>query len=192
LLKDTENFTIVAEANTAEDMLKKLVVMTVDLLLTDIAIPGGMDGFELSLRVKKDFPDIRILALSMNEEGSMITKMIEEAKVDGYIPKAAGQQELFKAIEEITSGLEYFSPTVIKQYKAYQKIRNENIALHLTNRELQIIECILQHLSNKQIAARLFISERTVETHRKNIYRKTDTKGEASLIQFVKEHKLFS
>jgi DNA-binding NarL/FixJ family response regulator len=191
-LKDTKTFAIVAEANTAEDMLKQLALEPVDLLLTDIGTPKGMNGFELCLLVKKDFPDTRILALSMSEDGSMIAKMIEEAKVDGYIPKAAGQQELLKAIEEIASGLEYFSSAVLKQYKTYQKTRNENKALHLTNRELQVIECIMQYLSNKQIAAKLFISERTVETHRKNIYRKTDTKGESSLIGFVKEHKLFS
>ena len=75
---------------------------------------------------------------------------------------------------------------------ALEKVKRENEILHLTTRELQIIACIIKHYSNKQIADELFISERTVETHRKNIYRKTDTKGEAALVIFAEKHKLFS
>ena len=126
----------------------------------------------------------------MSEEGGLITKMIEEAKIDGYIPKASGKQELINAITSIVNGINYFSEEVQEQYEIYKKIKTENEVLNLTNRELQIIECMIQHLSNKDIANKLFISERTVETHRKNIYRKTNTKGVATLVQFVKTHKL--
>jgi two-component system, NarL family, nitrate/nitrite response regulator NarL len=190
LLSDHKKFLIEAEATTAEEMLQKLRQIKIDVLLTDIAMPDGMNGFDLSLKVKKEFPQIKILALSMSEEGGMIARMMDEAKVDGYIPKTTGQLELLTAIETVAAGEQYFSAAVIKQYESYQKIKKENIGINLTIRELQIIECIIKHYSNKQIADELFISERTVETHRKNIYRKTNTKGEASLIQFVKEHKL--
>jgi DNA-binding NarL/FixJ family response regulator len=135
-------------------------------------------------------PHIRVLALSMSEEGSMIAKMIEEANIDGFVSKAAGQKELFAAIDKIAAGEKYFANDILQQYDLYKTIRNENEELRLTARELQVIECILKHYSNKQIAEELFISERTVETHRKNIYRKTSTRGEASLIQFVKSHNL--
>jgi DNA-binding NarL/FixJ family response regulator len=135
-------------------------------------------------------PGIKILALSMNEDGATIATMIEEANIDGYIPKAAGQKELLTAIEKISAGEKYFSKTVLEQYEIFKKIRHDNEYLNLTSRELQIIKCILKHYRNKEIADELFISERTVETHRKNIYRKTNTKSEASLIQFVKERKL--
>ena len=128
----------------------------------------------------------------MSEEGGMITKMIEVAKVDGYIPKSAGQKELLTAIKEISSGGKYFSTDALQQYEIYKHTKNENQELNLTPRELEIIQCIIKHYSNKQIADTLFISERTVETHRKNIYRKTQTKGEASLIQFVKEHNILT
>lgn len=173
-------------------MLKLLSQHNVDVLLTDITMPHGMNGYDLSLQVKKDFPHIKILALSMSEEGSIITKMTEEAEVSGYIPKTSGQQELFTAIETIAAGGKYFSNTVLQQYDIYKKIKTKNEELNLTARELQIIKCIIKHYSNKKIADELFISERTVETHRKNIYRKTNTKGEAALIQFIKEHNLIS
>lgn len=192
LLQVNKEFEITAEANSAEDMLALLQSKKIDVILTDITIPHGMNGFEFSLKVKKEMPHIKLLALSMSEEGSMITKMIEIAKVDGYIPKSAGQCELLTAIKQVASGRKYFSTDVLGQYEAYKAIKNENEELNLTARELEIIQYILKHYSNKQIANTLFISERTVETHRKNIYRKTQTKGEAFLIQFVKEHNILA
>jgi len=192
LLKNQAGFSIDAEASSAEEMLSLLAEKKIDILLTDITMPNGMNGFDLSLKVKEQFPLIKIIALSMSEEGGMISRMIDEAKVDGFIPKASGQQELLHAIDAVIKGESYFSPAIMKQYDAFRQLRSENEILHLTPRELQIIECIVKHYSNKQIADELFISERTVETHRKNIYRKTNTKGEASLIQFVKDHKLLS
>jgi DNA-binding NarL/FixJ family response regulator len=191
LLKEKSNICIVAEANSGEEMLQLLQQYPVDILLTDIMMPG-LDGYELAVQVKKILPRVKILALSMSEDGLLISRMIEQAKVDGYIPKASGQKELIGAIETILDGNKYFSSSIIRQYESYKILKDENKVLNLTTREMEIIECILQHFSNKQIASKLFISERTVETHRKNIYRKTNTKGEASLIKFVKEHKLIS
>jgi two-component system, NarL family, nitrate/nitrite response regulator NarL len=191
-LKENRKFEVVAEANSAEEMLKLLSEYNVDVLLTDITMPYGMSGYDLSLQVKKEFPHIKIIALSMSEDGSMISKMIEEAKVSGYLPKTSGQKELFAAIEIIAADGKYFSKTVLQQYDTYKKMRSKNEELNLTARELQIINCIIKHYSNKKIADELFISERTVETHRKNIYRKTNTKCEAALIQFIKEHNLIN
>lgn len=190
LLQADEDLIIDAEATSAEEMLELLAVKKTDIILTDITMPHGMSGYEFSLKVKQQYPHIKILALSMSEDGGMITKMIEIAKVDGYIPKSAGYRELITAIKTIISGAQYFSTDALQQYEVYKYIKNENQQLNLTTRELEIIQCIIKHYSNKQIADTLFISERTVETHRKNIYRKTQTKGEASLIQFVQLHNI--
>ena len=180
---------IVAEATSAKEMLRLLEDCEVDVLITDIMMEG-VNGYELSIQLRNKYPQIKILALSMSEEGALISRMIDEAKVDGYMAKASGKQELINAIEMIAGGDTYFSAQVNEQYESYKKIKSENEILNLTNRELQVIECIIQHLSNKDIANKLFISERTVETHRKNIYRKTNTRGVATLVQFVKTHKL--
>jgi len=189
LLNGNENLAIVVESTSAQELLQLLQHCEVDVLITDIMMPE-MDGYTLAIEVKKKFPQIKILALSMNEEGSMIGKMIDDAKVDGYIPKASGKQELITAIQSIANGIPYFSSQIKEQYQSYKKIKTENKSLNLTNRELQVIECIIHRLSNKEIAAKLFISERTVETHRKNIYRKTNTKGVGTLVEFVKMHQL--
>ena len=128
----------------------------------------------------------------MNENGMIIARMMDEVKVDGYIPKSSGKKELLKAIQTIAAGGSYFSESVLQQYKQFQQVKKQNGQFHLTLREMEIIECIIQRMSNKAIAEKLFISERTVETHRKNIFRKTNTKGEASLVTFVKAHNLLS
>ena len=191
LLRDKKKFEIVAEATNARDMLALIRRAAPEVLITDIMMPG-MDGFELSLQVRADFPHIRILALSMSEDGHLIAKMIEQARINGYIPKASGRQELIRAIESIVNNERYFAPQILEQYEYYKKIRSDSEVFHLTARELEIINCMTKHLSNKEIAQKLFISERTVETHRKNIFRKTNTKGVGTLIEFVKTHKLFS
>ena len=192
LLNDHEGIEIVVEANTATDILSQINNKHIDILLTDITMPSSaMDGYELSMKIRREFPDMKILALSMNESGAIISKMIDDAVVNGYISKAGGKDELIHAIETIAKGEYFFSDSVMQQYEAYKKIMEGIEVFHLTARELQIISCIMKHYSNKQIANELFISERTVETHRKNIYRKTNTKGEASLIQFIMLHNLF-
>jgi len=190
LLKSRKNIKVVAEATNAAAMLELLKTHPVDVLLIDLMMPG-MTGFELAMELRKDATTkIKILALSMSEDGALITNMIEDAKVDGYIPKVAGKKELLEAIELLARGEKYFSKQITEQYESYKLIQTEHEKFNLTARELEIIGCIVQHLSNKEIAAKLFISGRTVETHRKNIYRKTNTKGEAALIKFVKQYKL--
>jgi len=191
LLDDHETITVVAESCSAKGMLHALKQQPADVLITDITMPE-MDGIDLSLRVKIEHPDIKILALSMNENGMIIARMMDEVKVDGYIPKSSGKNELLKAIQTIAAGGSYFAESVLQQYKQFQQVKKQNGQFHLTLREMEIIECIIQRMSNKAIAEKLFISERTVETHRKNIFRKTNTKGEASLVTFVKAHNLLS
>jgi two-component system, NarL family, nitrate/nitrite response regulator NarL len=190
LLRDKKRFEIVAEATKAKDMLELIKQAAPDVLITDIMMPG-MDGFEFSLKIRTEFPHIKILALSMSEDGHMIAKMIEQVKINGYIPKASGREELINAIESIAENTQYFAPQIIEQYEYYKKIKSDSEHFHLTTRELEIIECMIKHLSNKEIAQKLFISERTVETHRKNIFRKTNTKGVGTLIEFIKKHKIF-
>jgi DNA-binding NarL/FixJ family response regulator len=108
LLNDHEGIEIVAEANTASEILSQINNKHIDILLTDITMPSSaMDGYELSMKIRREFPDMKILALSMNESGAIISKMIDDAAVNGYISKAGGKDELIHAIEAIAKG-EYF------------------------------------------------------------------------------------
>lgn len=189
LLKDQLNIEVVAEFTNGLKLLDELNTIEVDLIITDVMMPI-IDGFEVAMKVKQQSPEIRILALSMNGDGPILDKLIHEAKVEGYLLKTADKNELLKAIEIVAGGETYFAQEIIDEMHSYSKIKKQNQEINLTARELEIIQCIAQDLSNKQIADKLFISERTVETHRKNIFRKVDIHSVVGLIDFAKKQKL--
>lgn len=189
MLKNNPRYEVVIECNHPEKMMDLLKMQTVDILLTDIMMPG-MDGVELAKAVKKSYPSIKIMALSMNGEGVLIHRMIEEAGISGYVLKNIGQSEFLHALDKIAEGGVYFSEEVMKEMINYSAIQKKQEAIHLTSREIEIIRLIERELSNRQIAELLCLSERTVETHRKNIFRKTGTNSVLGLIKFAYEHKL--
>jgi len=126
----------------------------------------------------------------MNGEGSLVNEMINDADISGYVLKNIGKKELITAIEKIANGGIYFSDEVIEELKRVSNRKKENLEAHLTDREIEIIKLIEKEYSNKQIAEALFISERTVETHRKNIFRKTNTNSVIGLVKYAYEHRL--
>lgn len=188
LLANHKDFTIVGEYNNGLKLLSDLPKLKTDIILTDIMMPG-IDGYEVAMRIKDAFPDIKVVALSMNGEGALIHQMIENANVSAYLLKTTGRNELIEALKAVNSGETYFSKEILEELNSYKKIIKENESIHLTSREIDIIRCIAEDLSNKQIADKLFISERTVETHRKNIFRKTNIHSAMSLVEFAKKRK---
>ncbi len=191
LLNNHQGFEITGEFTKGFDLLEALQTHHYDIVLTDIMMPY-IDGYELSIRIKKDYPHIKIIALSMNGDGLLIKKMIDDAHVDAYLLKTAGREELILAIQTVANGDTYFAQEILEELNNYHKICKENELIHLTSRELEIIQCIANDLSNKQIAEELFISERTVETHRKNIFRKTNIHSAIGLVEFARKRKLIS
>ena len=189
LLSSHQQFEIVAESTNGFEILEILEGIPVDILLTDVMMPQ-IDGFEVAMRVKEAFPTIKVVALTMNGEGMLVDKMLEQAEIAGYLLKTIDRNELVQALESIQKGTRYFSNEVMDELELYQKIKKENESIHLTSREIEIIKCIANNMSNKQIADSLFISERTVETHRKNIFRKTDIHTAIGLIEFAKKRQI--
>ena len=161
----------------------------VDILLTDIMMPV-MNGAELAKMVKTNFPEIKILALSMSGQGDLVNKMIDDSDIAGYVLKNLGKHELIAALEKIANGGVYFSEEVLEEMMKASERKKTSDDVHLTIREIEIIRLIEKEQTNKQIADNLFISERTVETHRKNIFRKTQTSGLIGLIKYAYEHQL--
>lgn len=189
LLHGHEQFEVLIECTQPLDMLGLLEKKPVDILLTDVMMPG-MNGAELSKAVHEKFPEIKILALSMSGQGDLVNQMIDDADISGYVLKNIGKQELIKALEKISGGGIYFSEEVLEEMTRASEMKKENAEVHLTAREIEIIQLIEKELSNKQIAEKLFLSERTIETHRKNIFRKTNTSGVIGLVKYAYEHKL--
>ncbi len=186
LLSDECKISIVGFSNNPLKVIGELQSIKVDVLLTDVNMPY-MSGVELSRAIKKQYPLIKIICLSMYGDREAVTEMIS-AGVSGYVLKNTGKEELMEAIERVANGKTYYSEEVMQEL-IKPKI-TDSVACRLTNREIELIRFIEKEYSNKQIAQHLFISERTVETHRKNIFRKTQTQSIVGLIKYAYEHKI--
>ncbi|RFZ92131.1 DNA-binding response regulator [Mucilaginibacter conchicola] len=188
IINTIPGFEIVGDCNSAHQALDILTETAVDILLTDVSMPE-MSGIELTRVVHKKFPHIKIIALSMFGEAQVVAEMID-AGISGYILKNTGKQELIEALNKVAEGQNYFAPEITLQLMKSFKRGQESESSRLTDREIEIIRMIEQDFGNKQIADLLFISERTVETHRKNILRKTNTQTVVGLLKYAYERKI--
>ena len=189
LLKGHDKFRFAFATTNQTEVIEKIEQSPIDVLLTDVMMPV-LPGNQLAKKVKEKFPSVKILALSMSGQGDLVNEMINDADISGYVLKNIGKQELIKALEKIADGGIYFSDEVIDELKLSSTRKKQNIEAHLTDRETEIIRLIEKEYNNKQIAEALFISERTVETHRKNIFRKTNTNSVIGLVKYAYEHRL--
>ena len=189
MLKEQEGINIVVSTTSPGELLEALQSTGADVLITDVFMPE-MNGRDLAKKVKEKFPQTKILALSMSGQGQMVDAMINESDIAGYVLKNLCKEELLLAIRKIYDGGIYFSEEVLHELRAFSDIKKENHEVHLTLREIEIIQLIEKELTNTEIAAQLFISERTVETHRKNIFRKTGTGSIIGLVKYAYLHRL--
>ena len=172
MLEGRPEFSVVGESTEPLQVIELINDTPVDIVITDVGMPG-MSGVELSRLVKNKFPDIKILALSMFGDSQIIAEMID-AGISGYILKNSGKKELMEALTKIAEGQNYFGQEITLQLmKSFKRNQEES---KLTDREIEIIRMIEKDMTTREIADTLFISERTVETHRKNILYKTNTK----------------
>ncbi len=190
MLKGIAEFEVVGKSLDGNLALQFLSENHVDVLLTDLYMPK-MTGIELTQKVKKKFPTVKVLALSVSYDVSIVHDLMD-AGISGFLIKTIGRDELIEAINQIAKGNIYFSREVSNEILRSLSNRNdvEEENYHLTDREIEIVKLIAQEFSNGEIANKLCISERTVETHRKNIYRKTNTKTIVGLIKYAVERKL--
>ncbi|MCD6069379.1 MAG: degU 1 [Bacteroidetes bacterium] len=189
LLGDEPSFKIIGESNNGKVAFAKIEEEQPDVLLTDISMPE-MNGLELTQAVKEKFPNVKVIALSMFGERNTISEMLQ-AGISGYIVKNTGKQELIQAINKVAQGGMFFSDEVsAEMMKVISAPPVKEEVISLTPREIEIVKLIAKEYSNLQIAEALFISERTVETHRKNIFRKSNTKSVVGLIKYAIEKKL--
>jgi DNA-binding NarL/FixJ family response regulator len=186
ILSKESELEVVYTTNQASGILEYIKQHTFDMLITDFSMPE-MDGLTLIRTVKRVLPAVKIIVLSMHDEVHL-AKEILKSGVDGYVLKKDTQQELLKAIQEVKAGRVYLSSDINKLL--IMNLDNPDEGRLLTEREREIVKLIAKEYSNKQIAEALFISERTVETHRKNIFRKTGTNSLVGLIKFAYANNL--
>lgn len=178
------------EAINGIDFFEKQRKNPADILLLDIMMPG-MGGYEIILESKKEFPDLKIIILTMLDEDENIKKFIE-AGVHGYLLKNIDQKGLEIALKAIIEGQNYYSAELMSYF--IRRIQSETgdlkKTIRLSKRELEILQLIYDGLSNQEIADKLFISIRTVTNHRYNLKAKASVKNTAGLISFGLKNKL--
>jgi DNA-binding NarL/FixJ family response regulator len=187
LLQNEMDIIWVGQAMNAQSCLGFFVNNTADVVLMDISMPG-MDGVELCAVMKNKYPGIFILGLSTFNQGLYIKTMMEKG-ASGYILKNSSKEELVKAIQTVYEGGIFFSGEVGEALQEYQKSSRCELPV-LTSREKEILELIAEGYTNPQIAEKIFLSQFTVDSHRKNLLAKLNVKNTASLIRLAVERKL--
>jgi DNA-binding NarL/FixJ family response regulator len=188
-----DEFKVVSEASDGKEALEKLGQQPVDIVITDISMPG-MDGLEFMRQLNENFPDQKVIALTMLGESQYVTQMLSMG-VNGYILKNAGKQQLLEAVQAVSRGETYVSKEATSAIiNALTNKQNPKPHLSantpLSNREKEVLKLIIEEFSNQEIAAKLFISVRTVETHKHNMLEKTGCKNIAGLVMYAVERKL--
>ncbi|MEO8759887.1 MAG: response regulator transcription factor [Bacteroidia bacterium] len=190
LLNSKPTFEIIGENINPLIALEEIKRCVPDILITDINMKE-MSGIELTKQLKQLFPDLKILALSMFGDKETISEMLE-AGINGYVLKNTGTDELVNALTKLSINQPFFSDEVTTEMMrviSTPKLPEKEI-ITLTPREIEIVKLIAEEYNNAKIGIKLFISERTVETHRKNIFRKTNTKSVAGLMKYAMEQKI--
>lgn len=196
LLSNNKKYEVVATAANGAEILQLLKELEVDVILMDINMPV-LTGYEATLVLAKQHPDVKIVALSMLADSTSVMKMLEAGAL-GYIFKNADEAELFEAIDTVYDGEYYLAPSMQPMLKEYLKKKKEvargyeKMDTHpLSAREIEILKHIMEGMTNQSIADLLYLSNRTVDTHRKNILAKLKLPNTAALVKYATEKAAF-
>lgn len=190
MLKKNIEFEIASEASSGEEVISYLERNSnrVDVILMDINMPG-MGGIKATEIITQKYKNIKILALTMHSEETFITSMMK-AGATGYILKEAHTSELIMAINTVASGKKYYSNEVSVAMINALMSKDNSKGNDLSEREIEVLKYIAAGDTNKEAGEKLFISPRTVETHRRNILSKLDVKNTAEMIKYAYQHQL--
>ena len=183
--------TVIGEASNGIEFLELLSKLKPDLVLMDIDMPH-MNGMEATKKALEMLPDLKIIAFTMFGDEEYYYKMIDLG-VKGFILKSSGINELEKAIEDVMNGESYFSNELLR--KIINNLGRNGAKKpidtgRITPREMEVLQHICLGFNNEEIAQKLFISAKTIKSHRSNLLEKTNCKNTPSLILFAVKHKL--
>jgi DNA-binding NarL/FixJ family response regulator len=184
-LAQYEHIAIVGEAADGEDALRKVRGLAPDLVLMDIDMPR-MNGLTAADILRKENPKVKVLILSMHSDSDYVMRILHSG-ARGYVLKQAPTDELIKAIETVSAGETCFSSDVAR-LALNQFVRGDGTGPdsgQVSHREREVLIAIAEGLSNKEIACRLGVGVRTIETHRERIMRKLDIHSVAGLTKFA-------
>jgi DNA-binding NarL/FixJ family response regulator len=192
ILKDQPSFQIIDEAEDGRDAVNKAHRLHPDVVLMDISMPD-LGGFEATDRILRANPRTKVVILTMYEEEEVITRCLK-AGAAGYVLKDAPRADLIHAIETASSGGQYLSPRalkkVVKEHIKHNTRGPSNDYERLSDREREVLKLLADGLALKEIAVRLGLSIKTVDTHKTNMMRKLDLHDRSEVIKYAIQRKL--
>jgi DNA-binding NarL/FixJ family response regulator len=189
VLNQIEDFKVVFDTPDGNRFVEILDKIWIDIALMDIEMPA-INGIQTTLKALQAKPDLKIIALTMFSDIGHYSQMIN-AGVKGFILKKANKYELQQAITIVHQGGNYFSQEILKKL-AYQFANIRSDSESLTSRETEIMLLICQGYTSREISDKLHISNKTVETHRFNIYQKSNVRNTAGLIIWAIRNQYFT
>ena len=191
MLENTQEIKVVALYNNAKNTLENIQKDAPDVLLLDINLPD-INGIDLSKQLLKQNPELKIIALTNYEDTSFVKRMLKNG-VHGYLLKNTDRKELAEALKTVLSGEIFLQKDIRKKLLNQQptsKTNNNGLIPKLTRREHDVLVAISEELTTKQISEKLFVSPKTVETHRMNIMSKLGAKNSVGIIKIAIEKEL--
>lgn len=185
-----EDMEVVGDAANGEQAVIRIQDHTPDVVLMDLVMPG-MDGIEATRRVREMSPATRVIILTSFAEEEQVFEAIK-AGASGYLMKDVKPEELAKAIRGVQAGEPMLHPEIARLMMRELQRDNEQPRLHdqLTEREMEVLRCIARGMSNKEIAAELVISEKTVKTHVSNVLQKLHLADRTQAAIYAMQRKL--
>jgi len=183
ILLTNDSFEIAGVVENGLQVLDFLIKESVDLVVMDINMPE-MDGIQCTKQIKESYPHIKVIILTMYNRKRFIGELISVG-ADGCVLKSNSGLELITAIQRAMDGKTYYDH--VNEFIDHSEQKNE---YQLSDREIEIIVLISENYTSKEISEQLFISEHTVKTHRKNIFRKAKVTNSDELVQLAINQKL--
>jgi len=196
LLRARRGWTVVGEAMNGREAVEKANRLKPDVAILDISMPD-LDGLQATRQIREAVPTTEVIALTMHESDQMVRRVLDAGAL-GYVLKSDLATQLVKAVKNVSAGKLFLTPKVSDiVLKAFLTARNQvdttgHSQVRPTYREVEIVRLLAAGKSNKEIAAELGISIRTVETHRAKIMRKVGVHSLAELIHYAIRHKIFT
>lgn len=189
LLTMVDDITVVAEAENGSSLLERLREGDIDLLLLDMTMPG-ISGEGLIVQIREHYPELPILILSMHNEPK-IARLALRGGASGYITKDQDPEMLFDAIRRVAAGNRFIDPSLSERMALeFSGVAERSSHEDLTAREIQIFRLFAKGVSVNQIAEQLFISNKTVSTHKSRLMEKMALTSNAELVRYAIAHGL--
>jgi DNA-binding NarL/FixJ family response regulator len=191
VLKNQDRVEIIGEASHGKELVNLVVQLQPDIVLTDIYMPE-MDGLEATRIIRQTFPEVGVIALSLNSEYNLVFAMLE-AGAKGFLPKNAKKEEIIYAISKVYQKEMYYSNSSTSLIQLITKSHpRPKIKLQLSKKEEKIMQLICREFSNKEIAVKLNITTRSVESTRERILAKIGAKNMAGIVVYAIKNGIFN